>query len=80
MLDLTHLSSYPSQQVCKDLFAIYTLVNCQNLPIVHRNAYWSKDTEGGNSIIMFPCEYKGDKGMHNKNQLLMDLGAAQHQH
>jgi hypothetical protein len=45
----------------------------------HANAFWSKDTTGENSLIVFAGEYKGDDGVRNKNQLGIDFGAAQSQ-
>src|SRR5580698_8101018 len=41
------------------------------------NAFWSKEPCDTNSVIVFPGEFK--KAIGNRNQLVVDFGAAQHQ-
>jgi hypothetical protein len=49
------------------------------LGTLYPNTFWSKGTSGKNSLIVFACEYKGDYGACNKNQLVMDFATAQSQ-
>ena len=59
--------------------AMRDMVEAMNRQIAYANAFWSRDTTGGNSLIVFASEYKEGDNIHNKNQLGMDFGAAKSQ-
>ena len=59
--------------------AMRGMVEATNRQAAYANAFWSKDTTGENSLIVFASEYKTSESTRNKNQLGMDFGAAQSQ-
>lgn len=55
------------------------MVEATNRRTAYANAFWSKDTTGENSLIVFASEYKRGDNTRNKNQLGINFGAAQSQ-
>ena len=70
---------FPAGLTDRICFATRRMLERSKRATSHANAFWSKDITGENSLIVFASEYKRDDGIRNKNQLGIDLGAAQSQ-